>query len=109
MDARLHLARTLALTGNAAEANRLFLAMFKDATGTRDVEGVGYRFYAAERLLDAGAFTAQVKESLRSEANSPNPDMTSNTCGEKSRVTDPSATFISLLLNHIPFRTRAIS
>jgi signal transduction histidine kinase len=69
-DARLHLARALATSGNASEANRVFQSLLKDPTGARDSEGVGYRFYAAERLLNAGVDPAAVKEFLGKEANS---------------------------------------
>ena len=42
-DARLHLARTLASSGNAAEANHVYQALLHDSAGARDGEGVGYR------------------------------------------------------------------
>jgi hypothetical protein len=53
-DARLHVARTLASSGDATEANQVYETLLHDSTGARDGEGVGYRFYAAERLLNAG-------------------------------------------------------
>jgi signal transduction histidine kinase len=71
-DARLHLARTLASSGNATEANHLYETLLNDSNGARDSEGVGYRFYAVERLLNAGADTGAVKEFLRKETNSEN-------------------------------------
>src|SRR5262249_19219331 len=40
--------------------------------GARDAEGVGYRFYAAERLLNAGPDEAAVRRSLRNEARGQN-------------------------------------
>ena len=67
-DARLHLARTLALSGHSTEANRVYQELLHDSTGARDGEGVGYRFYAAERLLNADADAGAVKEFLRKEA-----------------------------------------
>jgi len=70
MDARLHLARTLASAGNSVEANRLYLALLKDTTGTRDADGVGFRFYAADQLLNSGASTTEVKELVGREATS---------------------------------------
>lgn len=71
-DARLHLARTLVLSGNSTEANRVYQSLLHDSTGARDAEGVGYRFYAAERLLNAGADNGGVKDFLRREANAEN-------------------------------------
>jgi signal transduction histidine kinase len=71
-DARLHLARALASSGNAAEANRVYQTLLNDSHGARDSEGVGYPFYAAERLLDTGAEQAPVKEFLRNEARKEN-------------------------------------
>jgi signal transduction histidine kinase len=71
-DARLHLARTLGLSGNSIEANRVYQELLHDSAGARDAEGVGYRFYAAERLLNAGADIGAVKEFLREEAKSEN-------------------------------------
>ncbi|HEY7390886.1 MAG TPA: ATP-binding protein [Bryobacteraceae bacterium] len=85
-DARLHLARALASSGNATEENRVYEALLKDSTGARDSEGVGYRFYAAERLLHAGTDAAAVKEFLGREANS------------ESRLTLPELYMVRTLL-----------
>jgi len=55
-EARLRLARTLAKAGNSEEAARQYRALLDDPIlareKARDEQGVGYRFYAAERLLN---------------------------------------------------------
>jgi signal transduction histidine kinase len=68
-DASLHLARTLASSGNATEANHLYEMLLNDSNDARDGEGVGYRFYAAERLLNVHAHTGSVKEFFRKETS----------------------------------------
>jgi signal transduction histidine kinase len=70
--ARLLLARTLARAGNIGEASQLYHALLSDSSGTRDEEGVGYRFYAAERLLESKKDTDAVIRILRAEGNGPN-------------------------------------
>jgi signal transduction histidine kinase len=70
--ARLLLARTLARAGNIGEASQLYHALLSDSSGTRDEEGVGYRFYAAERLLESKKDTDAVIRFLRAEGNGPN-------------------------------------
>lgn len=50
-EARLLLARALAKSGNAEEASRNYHALLEEGGGVRDENGVGYRLYAAERLL----------------------------------------------------------
>lgn len=52
-EARLALARTLSKAGNTDEASRQYRVMLNDPAEARDEQGVGFRFYAAERLLAA--------------------------------------------------------
>jgi len=52
-EARLLLSRVLTKAGNTAEAFRQYETLLGDSPAARDDQGVGYRFYAAERLLDA--------------------------------------------------------
>jgi len=49
-EARLLLARALSNAGNADEASRVYQTLLNDSSGARDEQGVGYGFYAAERL-----------------------------------------------------------
>jgi signal transduction histidine kinase len=51
--ASLFLARTLFQSGKSDRAIQLYHDLLRDPASARDEEGVGYRFYAAERLLDA--------------------------------------------------------
>jgi len=53
-EARLLLARALSKAGKLEEASRLYQALLKAPPDARDEQGVGYRFYAAGRLLAAG-------------------------------------------------------
>jgi signal transduction histidine kinase/tetratricopeptide (TPR) repeat protein len=48
--AHLLLARTLAKAGKNEEASREYVALLNDKSQSRDEQGVGFRFYAAERL-----------------------------------------------------------
>jgi signal transduction histidine kinase len=66
-EAQFLLARSLSTNGVVDEANRLYLGLLNDPA--RDPEGVGYRFYAAERLLDAKRETTAVMSFLHKEAN----------------------------------------
>ena len=72
-EARFLLARSLSTSGHAEEADHLYLALLNDPSDARDSEGVGYRFYAAERLLamkdDAKRETTAVMNFLRREAD----------------------------------------
>jgi tetratricopeptide (TPR) repeat protein len=52
-EARMLLARTLSKAGNTEEAFRQYETLLGDASGAKDDQGVGYRFYAAERLVEA--------------------------------------------------------
>ena len=51
--ARLMLARALSKAGDAAGASQQYEALLHDFLAVRDDQGVGYGFYAAERLLDS--------------------------------------------------------
>jgi signal transduction histidine kinase len=68
-EARLLLARMLSKNGSVEEADRLYLALLNDPSDARDSEGVGYRFYAAEQLLDAKREASAVTSFLRREAD----------------------------------------
>jgi signal transduction histidine kinase len=50
-EGRLLLARALAKTGSSEESFRNYRALLTEDSDGRDEQGVGYRFYAAERLL----------------------------------------------------------
>ena len=52
-DARLLLARTLSKSGKSEEAFRLYQTLLDAPPDARDEQGVGYRFYALERLMAA--------------------------------------------------------
>ena len=71
-NARLRLARTLSQSGNQAEADRVYHSLLNDLSGARDPEGVGYRFYAAERLLESKRDTPSVTAFLHRETASEN-------------------------------------
>jgi signal transduction histidine kinase len=68
-EARLLLARTLSKTGNTEEAYRQYRILLNDSIEARDEQGVGFRFYAAERLLAAKREPDAVLTVLRKEAN----------------------------------------
>jgi len=67
-EAQFLLARALSTNGTD-EADRLYLALLNDPSDARDPEGVGYRFYAAERMLDAKRETTAAMRFLHKEAN----------------------------------------
>jgi signal transduction histidine kinase len=52
-EARLLLARALSKAGNTEEASRQYRVLLDDSPDARDEQGVGFRFYAAERLLNS--------------------------------------------------------
>jgi tetratricopeptide (TPR) repeat protein len=68
-EARLSLARALAKAGKPEEASRLYRTLLNAPPDARDEQGVGYRFYAADRLLAAGRDPASVLSFLRQEIN----------------------------------------
>jgi signal transduction histidine kinase len=68
-EARLLLARSLAKAGKPEDAFRLYQTLLNTSSDARDEQGVGYRFYAADRLLAAGRDPASVLSFLRQEIN----------------------------------------
>jgi signal transduction histidine kinase len=68
-EARLLLARALFKAGNAEEAFRQYRILLDDSTDARDEQGVGYGFYAAERLLNSRREPDAVPAFLRKEVN----------------------------------------
>jgi signal transduction histidine kinase len=107
-EARLLLARVLsktgnteaktgsgeAKTGNTEEAFRQYRVLLNDSAEARDEQGVGFRFYAAERLLAARREPDAVLSFLDTEANS-------EVNGE-GRLTLPELYMIRSLLNALP-------
>jgi signal transduction histidine kinase len=67
-EGRLLLARALANSGNPAEAHRIYASLLDATSVARDSEGVGYSFYAAERLLDEKSDLETVANFLSMEA-----------------------------------------
>ncbi len=69
-EARLLLARTLSKAGNSEGAYNEYRVLLNDPAKARDDQGVGFRFYAAERLL-TGTRESQdaVRSFLRNEIN----------------------------------------
>lgn len=68
-EARLALARTLSKAGNTDEASRQYRVMLNDPAEARDEQGVGFRFYAAERLLAAERDLGAVRGFLNNQIN----------------------------------------
>jgi signal transduction histidine kinase len=68
-EARLLLARSLAKAGKPEDAFRLYQTLLNTSSDARDEQGVGYPFYAADRLLAAGRDPASVLSFLRQEIN----------------------------------------
>jgi signal transduction histidine kinase len=66
-EARLALARTLAKAGNSDDASRQYHLLLNDPAEARDEQGVGYRFYAGERLLNAGRDSDAVRTFLSTQ------------------------------------------
>ena len=64
-EARLALARMLFKAGQISEALAQYRVLLNDPADTRDEQGVGFRFYAAERLLDAGIATHAETDAIR--------------------------------------------
>jgi signal transduction histidine kinase len=69
-EARLLLARALSKVGKTEEASAVYEALLHDPSHARDEQGVGYRIYAAERLIAAQREPAAVLSLLRKEINS---------------------------------------
>jgi signal transduction histidine kinase len=68
-EARLLLARTLSRAGNTEEASQLYTVLLNDASGARDEQGVGFRFYAATRLQEMRRDPDAVSGFLRKEVD----------------------------------------
>jgi signal transduction histidine kinase len=68
-EAQFLLARALSQNGSSEEADRLRLALLNDSSNARFPEGVGYRFYAAQQLLEAKREMSAVMSFARREAN----------------------------------------
>jgi signal transduction histidine kinase len=68
-EARLLLARALSKAGNTEEASQLYTALLNDPSGARDEQGVGFRFYAATRLLEMKRDPDAVSGLLRKEVD----------------------------------------
>jgi signal transduction histidine kinase len=68
-EARLLLARALSKAGNTEEASQLYQALLNDPSGARDEQGVGFRFYAATRLLEMKRDPDAVSGFLRKEVD----------------------------------------
>jgi len=66
-EARLALARTLSKAGSTEESVRQYRALLNDPADARDEQGVGFRFYAAERLLAAGRDPGAVRSFLSNQ------------------------------------------
>ena len=89
-EARLLLARSLSKSGKADEAFRLYRTLLDAPVEARDEQGVGYRFYAAERLLAAKREPASVAGFLRKTIN------------REDRLTLPELYLIRSLLSDSP-------
>jgi hypothetical protein len=70
-EARLMLARTLSKAGNSAEASRQLLTLLQEGGDARDEQGVMFRLYAAERLLEAKREQESVLRFLIDQAGRP--------------------------------------
>jgi len=68
-EARLALARTLVKAGRADDASSQYRLLLSDPAEARDEQGVGYRIYAAERLLAAGRDSDAVRSFLGTLVN----------------------------------------
>jgi signal transduction histidine kinase len=68
-NARLLLARALVKAGNPDEASRVYQTLLNDSSGARDEQGVGIRFYAAERLMELKRDPEAVSKFLRKEVD----------------------------------------
>jgi signal transduction histidine kinase len=68
-EARMALARALFKAGNSEDASRQYHVLLNDPADARDEQGVGFRFYAAERLLAARREPNAVRGFLSNEVN----------------------------------------
>jgi len=93
-EAHLLLARALAKAGDAEEAVRQYRALLGEAGDARDEQGIPFRLYAAERLMQARREPEAVLSYLRGEA------------ARTSRLTLPEAYMIRSLLESAPVSAR---
>ena len=93
-EARLLLARALDKAGNAEEGTRQYRILLTDSSGSRDEQGVGFRFYAAERLLASKRDPAAVLNFLRGELN--------GALNGRARLALPELYMIRAMLNSFP-------
>ena len=97
-EARLALARALLKSGKPEEASQQYRALLNEPAEDRDEQGVGFRFYAAERLLAAGnGTTGHDADAVR--------DFLSNSINGDGRLTLPELYMIRSLLGS-PFDVR---
>jgi signal transduction histidine kinase len=68
-EARLALARTLVKAGSADDGSSQYRLLLGDPAEARDEQGVGFRIYAAERLLAAGRDPDAVRSFLSNQVN----------------------------------------
>ena len=68
-EANLSLARELSKAGNVEAASRVYRTLLDDSSEARDEEGVGYGFYAAERLMDLKREPDAVSSFVRKEVD----------------------------------------
>jgi hypothetical protein len=92
-EARLLLARTLSKSGNSEEASRQYRVLLNGSADTRDEQGVGFRFYAAERLVAAGRDPDTVRSNKDSVSG-----FLSNAINGEGRLTLPELYMIRSLL-----------
>jgi signal transduction histidine kinase len=69
-EARLALARALSRAGNTEEATHQYRLLLEVPAEVRDEQGMGFRFYAAERLLAEGRDADAVRTALRNQLES---------------------------------------
>jgi len=68
-EAQLLLARSLSKAGKSDEASRIYLTLLDAPADARDDQGVGYLYYAAERLLAGKQEPGIVAAFLRKEVD----------------------------------------
>jgi signal transduction histidine kinase len=68
-EGHLLLARALSKAGDTQEASQVYQTLLSDTSGARDEQGVGFRFYAAARLLEMKREPEAVSAFLRGEVN----------------------------------------
>jgi len=68
-EAQQLLARTLSKAGRSGEASQIYRTLLNAPADARDEQGVGYRYYAADRLLAAKQEPAAVSAFLRKQVD----------------------------------------